>query len=101
LDILEAVALVHGPLINGGLNPNNTTRTYVAPHGLGRPSPSLVTVVRKLSTGGQVPIRVDLRKALRDPRERILVQPGDVLILQEKPGEAVARYLTSVFRLEL
>jgi hypothetical protein len=44
-----------------------------------------------------VPIRVDLRKALRDPRERILVQPGDMLILQEKPCEAVARYLTCWF----
>ena len=41
-----------------------------------------------------VPIRVDLDRALRDPRERILVQAGDVLILQEKPTDAVARYLS-------
>jgi hypothetical protein len=38
-----------------------------------------------------------LNRALRDPRERILVQPGDVLILQEMSGEAVARYFSEVF----
>ena len=43
---------------------------------------------------GQVTIAVDLNRALRDPRERILVRPGDVLILQEQPGEALARYTT-------
>ena len=44
-----------------------------------------------------MPIRVDLRRALRDPHERILVQPGDVLILQEKPSEAFARYFSQTF----
>jgi hypothetical protein len=44
-----------------------------------------------------IPIRVDLNKALRDPRGRILAQPQDTLILQETPGEAVARYLSQQF----
>lgn len=100
LDVLEALMLAGGPLVNGGLNPNNATRTYLVPHGVGRPSPSLLVVVRKLCNGGQVAIRVDLRKALRDRRERILVQPGDVLILQEKPCEAMVRYCTTFWRLE-
>jgi len=30
---------------------------------------------------GQVPILVDLAEALRDPRENILVQPGDTIVL--------------------
>jgi hypothetical protein len=56
-------------------------------------------VLRKTSDGRQLRIRVDLARALRDPRERILVQPGDILVLQEKPAEAVARYFTNFFRL--
>ena len=66
--------------------------------GLGNPSPSLVVVLRKTAGGGQIPIKVDLNRALCDPRERILVQPGDLLILQETPCEAFVRYLSLTFR---
>jgi hypothetical protein len=97
LDVVEAVARVRGPLINGGLNQNNFTGQVFAA-GIGFPSPSLLSVVRKTRGGGQVVIRVDLNRALRDPRERILVKAGDVLILQETPQEALARYFTTVFR---
>jgi len=45
-----------------------------------------------------VAIRVDLNTAMTDPRERILVQPRDILLLQETPQEAIARYFTTVFR---
>jgi hypothetical protein len=41
-----------------------------------------------------VPIRVDLDRAMHDPRERLLLQAGDVLVLQERPCEALARYFT-------
>ena len=44
-----------------------------------------------------MPILVDLNVALRDPRERIVVRPGDLLILQEKPEEALARYFSETF----
>jgi hypothetical protein len=40
-----------------------------------------VTVLRKLGCDRQVPIRVDLAEALRDPRENILILPGDVIVL--------------------
>ena len=59
----------------------------------GSPSPSLLTVLRRLPNGGEIRIRVDLNRALRDPRERIVVQPKDVLILQETASEAIARYI--------
>ncbi len=64
---------------------------------MGNPSPSLLTVLRRTPGGGQVPIRVDLNTAVRDSRERIPVRPGDVLILQETPEEAIVRYFTQVF----
>jgi hypothetical protein len=40
---------------------------------------------------------VDLREAVRHPEERLVIRPGDVLILQEKPGEALTRYMSQTF----
>jgi hypothetical protein len=51
-------------------------------------------VLRRCPGRGQVPIVVDLREALRHHQERLLVRPGDVLILQEKPCEAMVRYVS-------
>ncbi len=96
LDVIEAVAEVRGPLINGAFGGSNLSGDLVKP-GIGNPSPTSLVVVRRTPGGGQVPIRVDLGRALRDPQERILVQAGDVLILQEKPGEAFARYFSQSF----
>jgi protein involved in polysaccharide export with SLBB domain len=98
LDVIEAIAYTQGPLNNGGLSVNNLSGNLLQ-NGIGFPSPSLLTVLRKTPGGGQIPIRIDLNKALRDRRERVLVQPGDVLVLQETPVEAFSRYFTDVFRL--
>jgi protein involved in polysaccharide export with SLBB domain len=96
LDVIEAITQVSGILDSGGLNPLNIQGTVFVP-GIGSPSPSLLTVVRRTPNGEQVAIRVNLNEALRDPRERILVQPKDVLILQETPQEAFARYMSTNF----
>jgi protein involved in polysaccharide export with SLBB domain len=98
LRAVDAVALAGGPLINGGVTQNNLSGSIVA-SGLGSPSPSSLTVLRRTQHYGQVAIRVDLNRALRDLRENIIIEPGDVLILQETVGEALTRYLTTVFRL--
>lgn len=62
LRVIEAIGKVHGPLIEGGV----------------------VTVVRRVSSEREIRIRVDLDDAFRDPRENILVLPGDILVLQKK-----------------
>ena len=100
LDILQAVALVRGPLVNGGFSQTFGVANSVN-SGLGQPSPSLVTVLRKLPNGQQIPIRIDLSRAIRDPRERLRIQPGDIIVMQEKPYEAITRYFTQVFRLNV
>ena len=84
-------------MVSGGLNPINLSGTFLS-SGIGFPSPSLVSVIRRTPGGGQVAIRVDLNRALRDPREWILIQPRDMVILQETPTEALARYFTSNFK---
>ena len=38
---------------------------------------------------------------MRDPRERVLIQAGDTIILQETMDEAIGRYFTEVFQLNL
>ncbi|MGL4421480.1 MAG: hypothetical protein ACRCZF_12495, partial [Gemmataceae bacterium] len=97
LDIVQAIAQNGGPLINGGFTQNAFIAQSFA-SGLGTPSPSLCTVVRKLPNGQQLPIRVDITRAMQDPRERILILPDDILVMQEKPGEAILRYMTQQFR---
>jgi hypothetical protein len=96
LDVVEAVARVRGPLLNGAFATNNLAGNLIEP-GIGSPSPSLLTVLRRTPGGGRLPIRVDLNRALTEPQESLRVQPGDVLILQEKPSEALARYFTHTF----
>ncbi|MAT68718.1 MAG: hypothetical protein CMJ58_04270 [Planctomycetaceae bacterium] len=96
LTVVEAVLKARGPLLNGGINSNNLNGAIVGA-GIGNPSPNLVSVLRKTPNGGQVMIRVDLDEALRDPRQNLIVQADDVLILQETPDQSIARYISQVF----
>ncbi len=98
LTVLEALLKSRGPLDNGGINSGNFNGALVGA-GVGSPSPSLLTILRKTPQGGQVAIRVDLNEAMRDPRENILVQAEDVLILQETPNESATRYVNQVVQL--
>ena len=97
LDVIEAISMVNGTIANGGFQTNSVFISSFLESGIGGPSPSLVVVLRRTPDGGQVPIQVDLNRALRDSRERILIQPGDVILMQETPGEAVARYASRAF----
>jgi protein involved in polysaccharide export with SLBB domain len=100
LDIIQAVAYVRGPLVNGAFNQNNLTG-QVQNVGVGFPNPSLVTVLRRIPGKGQIKIRIDLNRALNDPNERILIQPMDMVILQSTPAEAIAQYVNSVFQYDV
>src|SRR5262249_10100461 len=100
LDVLQALALLGAPIVNGGVNANNLSGQLVST-GLGFPSPSQVTVLRKTGPHAQIPILVNLNRALRDPRERILMQPGDVMILQQSVDEGIAAYLTTNMRFNI
>jgi hypothetical protein len=96
LDVVEAVVKVSGTMVNGAFGGNNFNGLLIQ-KGIGNPNPSALTVIRRTPNGGQIPISVDLNRALIDPRERILVQPGDVLILQETEFESMARYFNDIF----
>lgn len=100
LSVIEAVLRTRGPFLNGGQSSQNFSGAALQA-GLGNPSPSLLSVVRKTPAGTQVVIRVNLNDAVRDPRENILIQNGDLLVLQERPDEAIARYFSQVFQINI
>jgi hypothetical protein len=97
LDVVQAVAYVRGPLVNGAFSQNNLSG-QIQPVGIGFPNPSLVSVIRRIPGKGQIKIRIDLNLALNDPNERILIQPMDMIILQSTPAEALVQYFNSVFQ---
>lgn len=98
LDVIEAISFARGPLLSGGLQPGNFAFNAELLSGeLGGPSPTQLTVLRTLPDGREIPIRVDLNKALTDQRERILIQANDVLFLQQTPEEALSRYAANIF----
>ncbi len=97
LRVRDAVALGGGPLINGLFSQNNLTG-QVGNSGLSSPSPSRITVLRRTKHDGIIPIIVDLNVAYTDQRENIIIQAGDMIILQETLGESLTRYLSSILR---
>ena len=88
IDIVEAIALANGAVGGAG----GASGVAVIPaRGPGNIiPPSRATIVRKLPNKQQVTIRVDLTKALRDPKHRVVIQPNDLVSLHYKPGELSA-----------
>jgi protein involved in polysaccharide export with SLBB domain len=64
---------------------------------VGQVPPGMLYVLRKTPCNGQITIAVDLAKANVDPRERILVQPGDILVLRFKPSEEILNFTLGTF----
>lgn len=60
--------------------------------GFGGATPTQLYVIRKTDCGQEVNIVIDLKLAMNDPSMRILVQPGDSLILRYKPCEEVVNF---------
>ena len=98
LDVIEAVAMVKGPLLNGGFSQTAFGGSFSQGGGLGAPNPAFVTILRTLENGRQMNIRVDVVRAFRDPRERIRLLPADMLVMQQTPADAIVNYFNSKFR---
>jgi Polysaccharide biosynthesis/export protein len=105
LDILGAVAVAQGPLGSagtgigqfggggggGGLGQGGGGSGYGIP-------PSRALILRKLPGKRQITIKVDLCRALSEPRERILIQPGDTIIVQYTIFEELGNAALSLIR---
>jgi protein involved in polysaccharide export with SLBB domain len=89
LDVVHAIAMAGGspngpagfplvPQFRSGSGPGNIV------------APTRIIIIRKMPDGAQVKIYVDLRKALYDPRQRVLIQPGDTILAFWQPWELAA-----------
>jgi hypothetical protein len=54
--------------------------------------PSQLFIMRKRNDGTQYTIKVDLKEAVTNECERILIAPGDMLFLRYKPREEIANF---------
>ncbi|MCA9080899.1 MAG: polysaccharide biosynthesis/export family protein [Planctomycetaceae bacterium] len=91
LDVLGAVAEAGGQVGSGGTGIGSVGGRGGSGGGSGAAgaNPSKLIVVRKLPCGGQIPIEVDLNRAMLDQSHRILVQPEDTLILRYRLHEEI------------
>ncbi|WP_165700473.1 polysaccharide biosynthesis/export family protein [Alienimonas californiensis] len=92
IDVLEALAIVRqrggstdkSPLTVGGPSSLNQDVTVGA---------SRLIILRKDELGRELRVEVDLEAALRDPGERVLVRPGDYLVLRYTKCEACGAFV--------
>lgn len=87
IDVLEAIAIAQNRGGNRDAYGKSALNQDVTI------SASEAIVIRKLPNGTQLPIRVDLYKARQNPAERINIQPGDYVMLQYKPTEAMGAFV--------
>ncbi len=96
LDVLGALSLAGAGIGNtnlGGANQVGGARGMLA----GTVPPGRVYILRKTKCNGQVAIEVDLTTAINDPRQRPLIQAGDVIILQYKCEEELLNFSLGTF----
>ncbi|MEM1227065.1 MAG: polysaccharide biosynthesis/export family protein [Planctomycetota bacterium] len=85
VDVIEAIAMANGSA--GG--PLGRDGGVLAGGNVGNMrEPTQVLILRTLPDGRQIPIRVDLDRAVYDAKERIRIQPDDVVMLHFKPFSA-------------
>ena len=89
IDVLEAIAIAGG-----------SGSGAAGSSGIGRNSGILpatqVTILRKCGCE-QTAIDVDLRYALADPSERVILQPGDLIVLEYRKHELFGNAVHSLF----
>jgi len=93
LDVLGAIAIAQGRGAGGGSPATQSVGGQSALNNDVSISASRMIILRPLPDGTQIPIMVDLYAALRDPAERVVIQPGDYLLLQYTCPEAVCAFI--------
>ena len=91
LDVLGAVSLS-----GTNLGVGRTQGGIIGSAG-GSVPPTNLIVLRQIPGNRQIAIRVDLTDAINDPNSRLLVKPGDTLLLRFKPQEEVVNFALSTF----
>ncbi len=96
LDVLGAMAMAGGSIAasaGGGYDGRGA--------GVGQLFPPTRVLVLRMVNGQQQVIKIDLKKALRDPTNRILVEPNDLIVLEYTSTEVMLNTALSMIRLNL
>jgi len=95
IDVMQAMAIAGGSIggsagtiDNGLLRSGGSSSIF---------PPTRVIILRELC-GEQVPIEVNLRRAMLDSSERIRIQEGDFIVLEYTPLELLGNIIISNFR---
>lgn len=95
LDVLGAIAMTGGGIASA--RQANQASMFGNRGGGAVVPPGMLYILRQTDCNGQVAIEVDLTKALNDPRQRPLIQAGDILILQYKCEEDLLNFGIGTF----
>ncbi|MBL9083780.1 MAG: polysaccharide biosynthesis/export family protein [Planctomycetales bacterium] len=94
LDVLAAISLAGGTVSAGATQGSLANNGQFGGGGMRSAlPPTQIVVLRKLPNGSTIPIKINLNRALVDSSQRILVQPGDYVMLQYTPAELVANMI--------
>lgn len=97
LDVLGAMAMSGGSIAaaagGSGIDGIGT--------GVGSIFPPTRVLVLRVVNGRQNAIEVDLKEAMRDPNQRILIEPNDLIVLEYRPSEVVMNTILSTFRITM
>ncbi len=103
LDVIGAIAIAGGPIGSigtgiGGLGNNTGAGLGRSGGSQGYCQPSEVIVIRELPCKNQIAIKVDLNKAIADQSERLLIKPGDVVMLRYTITEEIGNLVLNLFQ---
>lgn len=94
IDVLEAMSMA-----GGNVSSSAGSGGQGGFSGIGNIMPATqVTIMRKCN-GRQISIDVDLRDAGTNPNERVIIQPGDMIVLEYRPRELMINSALSVLQI--
>ncbi len=96
VDILQAMAIAGGSV---GGNAGSVDNGLFRGGSIGSIFPATRAIVLRQLCGEQVPIEIDLKRAMLDPSERIRIQPGDFIMLEYRTGELIGNMLVGTLRI--
>lgn len=93
IDVLEAIAMAGGnsAATAGGSGGGGGLR-------LGNIFPATRILISRKENCQRKTIEVDLRCALTDPTQRVIIKPGDLIVLEYRKGELAANSLASLLQ---
>lgn len=95
LDVFSAMSMAGGSVAvaAGGTSTRGSSIGNIVP-------PTRLLVIREVN-GIQRAIKIDMKRGLIDPRERVLIQPNDLILLEYTPTEVVLNMFLSTFSLRM